>query len=748
MHENNSQTVQPTHPVFLEYLNILWRRKWIIIICLVVLVLPVIRHNQTAIPIYEAEASIIYEEPKDAVLALETTKAFYEKAALVNLTEQLRSRTLAEDVARSLPKQIIQSFRSPENRPSDFSVDKYIGRKLRGNLNVVQVRNADILRIQVKANNPTAAKIITNTYIDRIKHWNLRKKREEISSVREVVDKQLIVFQEKLNIAEDALRVFKEETKVISLSNNSEEILNRMTQAEVEYNQVKSDRAALEERIRAIQQKKQELAPSLTVVSSPRAQQLKQQLIESEIEYSSNQLQDLNKNTASQIALQQRISKIKQELIEELLRTAQRENLIDPLSQIKNLLQESITLEVDLATYKAREEGLQKIIDNYDAEFQTMPKQELMLARLIRDRDVNNKIYSMLLEKREELRITEAGKIGDIHIIDAAEEPGAPISPTKGKNLALSFVLALALGIGLALFLEYLDTSLKTQEEVERYVNLPVLATIPSIQTNGKFHFIRPKPPVEDAYTHKLVSEFRKTSHAYEAYRALQVNFAFASADRPLKTILMTSSGIREGKTLNSVNIAQTFANSGVKTLLLDCDLRRPMLHKVFHSNKEPGLTNVLINNLPPSAAIQKLKLDHLYLLTSGTLPPSPSELLNTVRMRELLAELRQQFELIIIDSPPIIAMTDSIILATEVDGVCLVIQSGRTSLAAAVKAKQLLENSHARIIGAVLNDIDIKRIYGNYGYYYYYNYYYYHNGKDGKSDGNGRLKKRVKSRT
>ncbi|MDZ7262179.1 MAG: GumC family protein, partial [candidate division KSB1 bacterium] len=513
MNETNSHEIPPKHSVFLDYLHVLRRRKWTVLLCLAGLVIPVALLNYFSTPVYEAEATIMYEEPKDTMFALDVGQPFYSKSALINMTEQLKSRTLAEEVARVLPRQIIQTLKFPDPPPSDFSEDKFIGRQLQKNLTVEVVRGADILKIKVQANDPTAAKIIANTYVDRIREWNLRKKREEIYSTRDFVEKQLAVFQDKLNTAEEALRAFKEKNKMISLSDASTEILRRMTEAEVSYNQAKAEREALEQRQRYIAQKKQELAPTLTVASSPLAQQLKQRLAELEMQYSSRQVQGLSETQPDMITLKQKIDQTKQDLVQELLKTAQRENLIDPLSQIRNLLQESVTLEVDLETYKTREEGLKRIIADYDVEFQTLPKQELLLARLIRDRDVNDKIYSMLLEKREELRITEAGKIGDVQIIDAAEEPISPIKPKKNRNLALGFVLGLAIGLGLAFFLESLDTSIKSQEDVEKYVNLPVLASIPSIHTNGALSFKKKNHHTVESYSKKLFSKLNGNSH-------------------------------------------------------------------------------------------------------------------------------------------------------------------------------------------------------------------------------------------
>jgi tyrosine-protein kinase Etk/Wzc len=718
--------IKPKHSVLLDYLQVILRRKQTVLLCLGGVTLLVVLISLFSTPVYEAEATLIYAESKAASFALDEGQPFITKGALINLTEQLKSRALAKEVTQALPEQVAEKIKALAPKPAGSSEDSFVDIYLQENLAVALVPGSDIVKIKVQANDPVTAKIVANTYTERIIDWNLRRKREEVSSIRDFVEGQLQDFQNRLNAAEEALQEFKEQNKMLSLNEASAEILTRMTQAEVIYNEARAQRTALEQRQRYVEQKKQELAPSLTITATPEAEQLKQQLQELEMQYSSRQAQGLSENNPEMAAQKQKISQVKQELAHELLKTSQRNNLIDPLSQIKNLLQESIALEVDLETNKAREQGLAQIIAGYEKELQTLPKQELELTRLIRAREVNNRIYSMLLEKREEVRITEAGKIGDVRVLDAAEEPIHPIMPNKVRNLLLGLLLGLTVGVGLAFFLESLDTSLKSREDVEKYMNLPVLASIPSIKSgsekngNGARSLVKRNQHTAESLAEKLFSRLNGNTQVVEAYRALQINFAFLNSEGVLKSILVSSPGQGEGKTLTAINMAQAFARSGMKTLLIDCDLRRPSIHKVLGLDQEPGVTNVLIGQVPVHHAIQNTENEKLSVLTCGTLLPHPSDILHTKGLRDLLVDLKNEYELIILDAPPLIAVTDSIVLGTEVDGVCLVIKSGRTSYDAALRAKSLLENGHTRIIGTILNDVDLKSVYGYRKEYYY----------------------------
>ncbi|MCJ7497412.1 MAG: CpsD/CapB family tyrosine-protein kinase [candidate division Zixibacteria bacterium] len=221
-----------------------------------------------------------------------------------------------------------------------------------------------------------------------------------------------------------------------------------------------------------------------------------------------------------------------------------------------------------------------------------------------------------------------------------------------------------------------------------------------------------------------LVTHFEPKSPISEAYRTFRTNLQFARLDSPLRTILVTSSGPGEGKSTTVANLAITMAQMGTKTLLIDSDLRRPVLHSIFSLQRNPGLTNYLAGNVPLVEIIQSTPIENLSLLTCGVLPPNPSELLGSKKMKMLLEELKEKYEMILFDSPPVIAVTDAAVLSTLLDGVVLIASSGHTSREALVRATTLLQNVNGRLIGGVLNKIKVESVYGSYNYYYYYHYY------------------------
>lgn len=720
MKKLNSQINIPKESELVGYLYIIRKRKWVVIISLITIVFLTALFTFFTTSIYESEATILYEEPKDTMFALDVGQPFYNKSAIINMTEQIKSRTIAKQVVRELPENVVRIFELPDPLPPDFSKEEFIAGILQKNLSVTGVRGSDVLKVKVQASDPVAARVIANAYVNHILKWNLHKKKEETSNIRHFIEEQLKVFQNRLNKAEVELQSFREKHTMISLNEASTEILSRITDAEINYNQVKTEISALSRQKRFIDQKIKEQNPYFTMKYDPSIQESRQKLSELEKAYSLNQAQGETVDSRKMMKLKLEIDSVKQEIIQGQLDFNGRNDLLEPLSQLHNLVQESINTELALETNIAKKQALEKILKDYNAKLQMLPEQEMQLAHYLRDMEVNKNIFNILQEKLQEARISEASKVGDVHIVDPANTPEDPISPKKKRNLLIGIFLGLFFGIGLAFILETLDNSLKSQEDVENYINLSVLASVPSM-SNGKLPLVKKDKHIKESYESKLLNNSDRKSHLSEAYRMLQMNISFVNADNFLKSILITSANPGEGKTLNAINMAYAFSLAGKKTILMDCDLRRPMIHEVLNLRREPGLTNVLIKKNNLDEVIREMWQPNFNVISSGTLPPNPAELLNSRRMKNVLSELKRKYDIVIIDSAPIIAVTDTIILSKEVDGVCLVIKSGKTTYNFALKAKQLLVSSNAKIIGTILNDVDFKNVYGYYNDYYNY---------------------------
>ncbi len=442
-------------------------------------------------------------------------------------------------------------------------------------------------------------------------------------------------------------------------------------------------------------------------------------------------------------------------------------SLVTTISELeKSLLELEAKKSEMLATYtpthravKAIQQQIvtvQKKLNAYKKEIKNLPIVEQDMASLGRVSKVNAESYTFLLQKREEARIAMESTISNLSIVDAAIIPEWPIKPNIQRNLLVALLAGLALGILLAFLLEYLDDTIKDADQAKRAIGLNLLATIPLIsgQTTKKENLSGPAaaPQITADETNLtkdivpvnnvLVTKEEPKSIASEAFRALRTSLHFSAISKDKKILVFTSTFPKEGKSVISSNTAVVTAQTGARVLLIDCDLRRSSLHSKFNFGKTPGLTEVLTRDVTFEQAVHKTTMPGLDLLCAGTTPPNPSELLGSEEMRHLLLSQRENYDYVIIDAPPVLAVTDAPVLTTVSDLVILVMEAGRVPIKAAQHMREILSRLNAPIAGIVMNDKTGKgerytyynrsyygKAYGyrhGYGYGYSYGYGYY----------------------
>ncbi len=349
-----------------------------------------------------------------------------------------------------------------------------------------------------------------------------------------------------------------------------------------------------------------------------------------------------------------------------------------------------------------------------------------------REAESTSVLFDELQKRRKETEITTSLPANNVSIIESALTPKDPIKPRKRMNVMLGALLGLLGGIGLAFFLEYLDTTVKSSEDLEQTVHAPFLGIIPSFSSD------------EESKPDELFTFRYPKSSITESVRSIRTNIIFSTAGKQLRRLLVTSAGPQEGKSTAVINLGVIFAQGGKRVLLVDSDLRRPRLHRAFDVSRERGLTDLIMGTAKPEDVILHTEVPNVDLIPCGPIPPNPSELLGTTRMHDLGEDLASRYDLILYDSPPVVAVTDAVVMSKTVDGVVLIAKAGKTTREILSKAARQLDDVGGHILGTVLNDFNIRGA----GYRYYYYYYHYRSRDSEGGEGDGQvIRKRVKRR-
>jgi tyrosine-protein kinase Etk/Wzc len=404
---------------------------------------------------------------------------------------------------------------------------------------------------------------------------------------------------------------------------------------------------------------------------------------------------------------------------------------IGMLNQWQAIRKELNTSESEMNMKRARLDAFKRAIVNYREGHPKLGEEEFELTQLdnllVRYVATNQR----LSERLEDAVIQMESKSGGLKLVDAAQVPTEPVPRRDIVFYAVSLVVGLAIGVGLSILREFMDDTVKSPDDVEKQLALTLLGTIPHIVpkksdlevkrtfTKGK------KQQVRNKYPGLMMGPQMEESVVAEAYRSLRTNIVFSSPDKVIQTLLITSSGPGEGKSLTMANTALSFAQQGEPTLVIDTDLRRPVNHHLFGFDRGPGFGELFAGTNTIDEVCREIPGTNLKVMTAGAYMPNPAELLGSKKMDHFLEELKKRYRYILFDTPPVIAVTDAAILATKLDGVVLVIRANKTTLGVSSRTLQALRNVNARVLGCILNDVDITKGYSSYGYYkhYYHNY-------------------------
>jgi succinoglycan biosynthesis transport protein ExoP len=713
-----------------EYLNILLKRKWWIIGTFFTVTLLVTVYTLTRTPIYRTTAllQITQDNPGSGVTA-DVDRLSSRLSGTADDAEKFQQTQYKILQSWSLAQRVIQALNlkeHPDFKPDPEAIKAMSASEIEdamvynflGNLEVTPVKNSYLVEVSYQSSDKVLAQRVVNAVASEYMYLSIDRRNESFSLVRNWLDKQLQGMAGKVQDAQKKLFKFGQKTDIYALEDKDNVIVQKFIDLNGLLTKAQADKMAKEAQYKEI---KENGLNAPVIVNHPLVAALRQQLVGEQAKVSAMQKvlraghPDLQAERANLAELQGRLQ-----------------------AEIRRI-QESVKADYEAA---CRTEKL--LSDSLAAQKGEMVKLQDHLTDyqiLKRDAQTNEQLYQALLARVKEANIAGTMVPSNVMLIDSARLPTAPYKPRTRRNIGLAMVLGLSLGVGLALMLEYMDDSIKSLDDLERSCSLPSLGILPvlgernkitlSLQgksnTASKWRFLprlqrRSLTSAEAADLDLLVFKHPK-SPVSEAIGHVYSSIMLSTSGRPPCAIMITSPNPSEGKSMLACNLAQSCAMNDRPAVLIDCDLRKPRLHQAFQMESSPGLTNYLTGNASLEEILRPTCVPNLTIITAGARPPSPANLLNSEIFKELLTDLRQRFNQIIIDTPPVLGFADARFVSVMVDGVLLVTKYHVTHKSAGRLAHQLL--SQAPVLGVVLNSVgSYGQSYGTYYYYYQYKYY------------------------
>jgi capsular exopolysaccharide synthesis family protein len=725
-----------------HYLRIVLKRKWTIITAFVIVVLTVAINDFTQVPMYRANSRMIIEKSNPNVVSIQEVMSIDPwdpdyKNTQFNI---IQSRSVARSVIKKLnladsaefkPRKTggfiagLRSFFSntvsrfkggivgllkkekkkplaglaveeEENFQDSGLVSSFVGR-----VSVNEVRDSSLVDLGFVAYDPKMAVRIVNglsqAYIDHNMDLRLGTIKDAMAWMNERIDEE----RKKVERSERKLQQYREKEGIITEFSGEIETVTAQKLAQLNTQVVQAESTRVEAETRYVQ--------AVQMHDNPLVMDAIPEVLNNEI------IQTIKK---TEVDLYKRISELSKKYGKEHPRMKATLSELKTVQERKNAeigrIIESLKNEYQVAL--ARESSLVAALERQKGESLELNKKAIEYGVLKREAEGAREVYDLLIRRFKETSVTEEINVGNIRIIDRAEF-AYKVSPDSRRNMRLAMVMGLMLGLGLAFFIEYLDNTIKSPEEVEHYFNIPLLGVVLD-------HTVKGRRQEDSDRKKEIISLTEPRSAVSESYRGIRTRILFSTTETQPKSILMVSAMESEGKTITSANLAVIMARTGSRVLLLDCDMRKPRLNTIFNIEREKGVSNVLVGDCAIADAVRHTNIPNLDLMPCGQIPPNPSELLGSKAMQEMLSTLGQEYDRIVIDSPPVTAVTDAVVLSKAVDGVVVVLQANRTERVIVQRAVEQILSVRANIFGIILNRLDTSLTKDYHLYSYFYRYY------------------------
>jgi polysaccharide biosynthesis transport protein len=576
---------------------------------------------------------------------------------------------------------------------------------LRGRLKVDPVKNSRLARVRYQDANPERASRVLAAVVDTYVKQNIDDALDSTTSASDWLHDQLDKLKVDLESSERALHEYKEHKNILSVAfdDKSNMLREEMTQLNTTLTSVRTKREEVSARraeLAKVRPDDPSVLPASELLQSTLLQDLRGAYLEAMRDRNSLSAGGKGANHPDVQAAQAKVEITRSALLEE----------------IRNI---QGALDRDLNVVRRQEAGLAGLFEGSKKEALELNLLEIEYNRLRRTKDNNEKLYSVLLERTKETDITRVLRVNNIRVLDRPRMPSTPVKPNVMANIAGGLALGLLLGIAAAFGLAAADRTVKVQEDIER-LGATYLGLIPEIDAPTSKRERKRRAAPAPGSTSELIVHHAPMSGVAEAARSLRTNLMFMAPDKPFRRLLVTSAGPAEGKTTIACCVATAMAQASKRVLLIDCDLRRPRIHRIFKMTNDVGLTSALLDG-ELASRIRETEVPNLSVLVAGPIPPNPAEILQSEKFRTLLTRLEGEYDHIILDSSPIVAVTDAAILSTVVDATLLVVRAFQTRRDLAQHALRSLADVGARVAGVVLNAVNLQRHEYKYSYHYYY---------------------------
>jgi len=648
-----------------DYLRVILKRRWMVASVFVILVTTVTIHSFIMEPIFQATTQILIEKENpnvvniEEVLGVNTSGQDYYQTQY----EILKSKSLALKTIKALNLKESPEFVYPQKgfslravlssvlgwikevtssaerlKDQNFNPDKEYNRLIAaylGRLKVEPIRNSRLVNVSIEGRIPGEITRIINTHAQLYIKSNLERKFSASEDAVSWLTARIKEEKKKLEQTEDALQNYreKEELASIDLEERQGIILQSLNDLNAALTEAKTERMEKENLFSELKRlsKNPEMIESMpAVVSNSLIQALKAQYVALAGEY-----YKLSKKYGPEhpnmVSLSSELRGIKEKISQEIQKIAQ-------------------SIETEYKVASAKEKSILKAMDDQKKEALELNQKQIEYNVLKREMDVNRSLYESLIKRVKEASLTEGLEVTNIMVMDPARVPDHPVKPRKGLNILLAIIVGLTLGVGLAFFFEYLDNTLNIPEDVERYLKVPLLGVV------GRFKHDPANPAKKEIIAHS-----EPKSNIAEGFRTIRTNLTFSCPDIEKKRFIITSALPEEGKSVAAANLAISFAQMGKRVLLLDADLRKPRIHNLFNLERSSGLSDFLAGR---ESSFKKTEIPGLTVITAGAIPPNPAELLGSKKMSDLIEKTRGNFDTIILDSPPLLSVTDAAELA------------------------------------------------------------------------------------